>query len=125
MAVLCVIALVALVSSFVSFRAQTASDSDVIAYIEQSGILLDAFHLAQVREPISRTYTHPQGNHYNIVLVEPGRIRVLEANCPEQVDVRCGWLTLPGQSAICLPHRFVVRLTSGKPLDSDLDAVIR
>jgi len=49
------------------------------------------------------------GYHY-IIRVEPGRIRVLEADCPDRVCVVTGWLSRPGQMAACVPGRLLVRM---------------
>ena len=68
--------------------------------------------------------TGPNNDQYNIVEVERTRVRVREANCPEQVDVKQGWLTRPGQTAVCLPHRVVVRLVSSSAPD-EVDEIVR
>lgn len=49
----------------------------------------------------------------------PGKIRFERADCPDQVCVATGWLTRPGQSAVCLPGRLVLRVEG----EGDVDAV--
>ncbi|MGE5653556.1 MAG: NusG domain II-containing protein, partial [Bacillota bacterium] len=61
---------------------------------------------------------------YNTIEIEKSRVRVREANCPEQVDVKQGWLTRPGQSAVCLPHRLVLKLVSSGAPD-EVDEIVR
>jgi len=101
------------------------STQTIMAHVEQRGISLDIFDLSQISDPLLCTYYASDGHGCNRILVEPGRVRVLEANCPEQIDVNAGWLFRPGQSAICLPHRFVVYLVAAKASPHDLDAVIK
>jgi hypothetical protein len=48
---------------------------------------------------------------------EDGRITVIEANCPDRDCVKRGWLKKPGDSAVCLPHRLVIRLTGESEVD--------
>ena len=59
---------------------------------------------------------------YNIVEVEPGRIRVSEADCPDQVCVRQGWIATSAAPVVCLPHGLVIEITGG---ESEVDAVVR
>ena len=58
----------------------------------------------------------------NTVAVRPGGIRVLDADCPDQVCVHQGWLEGGAVPIVCLPHRLVISLVSGGSADA-LDAV--
>lgn len=42
------------------------------------------------------------------ILAEKGRIRVLQSECPNQICVNTGWLTKPGDVAICAPGDTIV-----------------
>ena len=57
----------------------------------------------------------------NTVVVESGRVCVREANCPDLVCVRGGWIRYAGETLVCLPHRLVVTVTGGET--GTLDAV--
>ena len=61
-------------------------------------------------------------SHPFAVEVSGGRVRVLHADCPDQVCVRSGWIRYGGQSLVCLPYRVIVELPRGK---SGADAVAR
>lgn len=54
--------------------------------------------------------------------IQDGKIRFLSSDCPDQVCVRTGFISLAGQTAVCLPHRLVIRIISDSP--SDLDVII-
>lgn len=56
-----------------------------------------------------------------ILRVEPGRVRFQKAECPDQICVNTGWLTSPGQTAVCLPARASVRIEGA----GGVDAVVR
>ncbi|MBO4298464.1 MAG: NusG domain II-containing protein [Clostridia bacterium] len=58
----------------------------------------------------------------NTVAVRPGGIRVAEADCPDHVCVKQGWLEGGAVPIVCLPHRLVITLVSGGD-DGALDAV--
>jgi hypothetical protein len=46
----------------------------------------------------------------NVVAVEHGRIRVTEADCPDQVCVRQGWIRDGATPIVCLPHGLVIEI---------------
>lgn len=48
---------------------------------------------------------HANGR-YNVVEIENGRARVKEADCPNQLCVRTGWISHPGHLAVCVPNKF-------------------
>lgn len=54
--------------------------------------------------------------HYNVVEIEKGRARIKEADCPNQMCVRTGWISQPGHVAVCVPNKFniVVKGKSNK-----------
>ena len=58
----------------------------------------------------------------NVVEVSGGRVRVTEADCPDKLCVRQGWISREGESIVCLPHKLVVTV---RGVAGDLDAVAR
>ena len=50
----------------------------------------------------------------NVVVVENGRVCVKDANCPDRVCVRTGWIEYEGESIVCLPHKLVVTVRGGE-----------
>ena len=68
-------------------------------------------------KPFSFTVAWEGG--YNVVEVERGRIRVAEANCPDQICVRQGWLSNSAAPIACLPHKLVIRLEGGEEAGID------
>jgi hypothetical protein len=46
--------------------------------------------------------------HYNLVEFKDGKVRVKEADCPNQVCVKTGWLSKPGQISVCAPNKLKV-----------------
>lgn len=47
----------------------------------------------------------------NVVEVQSGKVRVSEADCPNQDCVDQGWISNAGQQIVCLPHKLVVNIT--------------
>lgn len=94
----------------------------VAAQVLQDGVVIHEIDLSTVKEPFQLRVEDGQGG-YNIISVERGRIRVIEANCPEQVDVMQGWISEPHQSLVCLPHKLVVKIVGQEK--SDVDGIVR
>ena len=98
--------------------------NEVMAIIESNGKVVATLNLTTLQEPWQEIYYSGVGEQYNLVEALPGRIRVAAANCPEQVDVRTGWLSRPCQSAICLPHHFVLRLVAAAGTPQEIDTIL-
>lgn len=81
------------------------------ALVYQDGVCIRSIDLSQVEEPYSFTVEWEDG--YNVVEVERGRIRVSEADCPDKVCVRRGWVSDSAAPIACLPHRLVIQLEGG------------
>ena len=47
-----------------------------------------------------------------------GKVRVIEADCPDELDVKQGFIENVGQVIVCLPNRVVVEIKGEtKPYD--------
>ncbi|MDR7857056.1 NusG domain II-containing protein [Tissierella sp.] len=47
---------------------------------------------------------------YNLVEIGDGTVRVIEASCPDELDVKQGSISAPGQIIVCLPNRLVIEI---------------
>ena len=75
--------------------------------------------------PLTREATVTVGENRgfrNVVEVSGGRVRVVDADCPDRLCVRQGWIRYSGESIVCLPHKLVVTVRGS---EHDLDAVAR
>lgn len=48
----------------------------------------------------------------NAIEVSDDRIRIKSANCPDQICVLTGFISKPGETIVCLPHRLVIGIQS-------------
>lgn len=62
-------------------------------------------------EDATRTVTTSLGT--NVVEVADGRVRVREADCPNQDCVNQGWIGSSDQQIVCLPHKLYVDIVGG------------
>lgn len=66
-----------------------------------------------------------QGYHY-IMSYEGGRIRFAQADCPDQVCVRTGWVERTGQVAACVPGHLILKITGpSAPNGNDIDIIMQ
>ena len=105
----------ALVLVALSVRLLTGKRDGAVAEIVQDGVVIREIDLLRVTEAYSFTVDWEGGS--NTVLVQPGRICVSEADCPDQVCVRQGWLSDQATPVVCLPHRLMIRLKGASELD--------
>lgn len=84
------------------------SGSSRIAVIEQNGKVIKTIDLKKVES--KSEITIPYNDHYNKIELEPGKIRFIDADCPDKVCVKTGWISEPGQTAVCLPHKLMIKI---------------
>lgn len=87
-----------------------------IACVYQDGQLIRQIHLDTVTSPYEFTVTWKNGGE-NTITVEPGRICVSHADCPDQICVRTGWLQDGRTPIVCLPNHLSIRIESGDTID--------
>ena len=104
-----------------SWYTLTRKASGRIAEVVQVGVVVRTIDLDRVTSAYSFVVESPDGGS-NTVSVEPGRIRVSEADCPDRICVEHGWLVDQAAPVVCLPHRMVIRLWSG---EDSADAIAR
>lgn len=61
---------------------------------------------------------------YNILKVHDYGIEMYDADCDDQVCLGFGFITLPKQTIVCLPHRVLVEIASASGED-DVDAYVQ
>lgn len=114
--ILLLLLLAAAGSAAVIFLGQKEVSSPV-ARITRDGELLEEIQLDKVDKSYSFTVEDESGS--NTVLVEPGRIRISQADCPDQVCVDQGFISDGTVPIVCLPHKLMIEIVGG---GSDLDA---
>jgi|LSQX01.3.fsa_nt_gb hypothetical protein len=66
--------------------------------------------------------------HYQIDYSD-GRIRFVSADCPDKVCVTSGWISRPGQIAVCVPGHLMLKINSDATGETDqsedVDVIIK
>ncbi len=84
----------------------------VSAAVYQDGELLQTIDLSRVEKRYTFTVEGPAGS--NTVEVERGRIRILRADCLDQICVHQGWISGGAVPIVCLPNRLVIQIGGGE-----------
>ena len=79
------------------------------AEVYRDGSLVLRIDLGSVSEP----YTLELGEG-NTLEVERGRVRMLRADCPDQICVHQSWSASAARPIVCLPNRVTVILSGGR-----------
>ena len=81
----------------------------------------ETVYTADLRTAEDTVFDVAYQGHINTVEIQDHKIRVKEADCPDQTCVRMGWLSSSSMPIVCLPHKLVIEFTDG----ADVDAVTR
>lgn len=61
-------------------------------------------------ELVGNTYVIQTEFGRNVLELGDDNVRVIEADCPDQLDVKQGAISRPGQLLVCLPNRLIVEI---------------
>lgn len=80
------------------------------AQLRRDGVLVAAYPLNE-----DRTVSIEGALGPTVIRIESGRARVVSDPGPRQYCVKQGWLTRPGEMALCAPNHVSLSLTGGQP----------
>jgi hypothetical protein len=109
--VLLIIVLISL--SVASIYKTSIKGPENIAVIKSGGKVLKTIDLNKVVEPQEFTIKTDNGN-YNIISVKSNGIKVKATECPNQLDVKVGWISQPGEIIVCLPNKLIISIKGEK-----------
>lgn len=114
-----VVLAVAAAALLLFFQISPSEGNFLTATVVLDGEVIAEYDLSALTDPVSlRLDDIP----YPLTIqAEPGRIRIVESNCPSQDCVHIGWVDRVGAQIICLPNRLVISLSGAA--EPDFDAV--
>ena len=104
-----ILAALAAVLILLSILFLTSRTDGTTAQIILDGEVIREIDLSRVDESYSFVVDDGSGGT-NRVVVEPGRICVSEANCPDGICISQGWLSDQDVPIVCLPHRLIIKI---------------
>ncbi len=94
-----------------------------VVNVYRDGACIQSIDLTAVTGTQTYTFTDEDG-HENVLQIENGKIRMIEANCPDQVCVDTGWVNSSLKPIVCLPARLVIQIETDAETEAlALDAV--
>ena len=116
--VLIVIVVILTLLSLGFIKRQAFSDENKFVSIQVNGreikkIIFDK-NMVGKQIPIESEYG------FNLIEIGDEKIRVIEADCPDKVDVKQGYISKIGETIICLPNRMVIEI-KGNDRDDGID----
>jgi hypothetical protein len=95
---------------------KTFSNAEVIkAEVLVDGILTQEIYLNDIKDGYVFSPTDAEAV---VVEVEKNRIRIQQAVCRDKICIANGWLSKPGDTAVCLPTRTMVKIVGTVGVDS-------
>ena len=117
---LVVLCVAALAIGLAVFQWRGGGQEDLTAAVSVDGVEIDRVSL----ERAAGERTYQAGDYALTVEYAAGSARVLASGCPTQDCVHTGAVTRGGQSIVCLPARFILRLEGGAAEDGGVDVVL-
>ena len=105
-----IIALLIVLSTAVVFiYINYSKGTEKIAVIKQNTKVIKTIDLNKVDTPEEFTIKFNNTN-YNKIRVEKGRICIIDADCPNKICIKSGWISKSGETIVCLPHKLQIEI---------------
>lgn len=118
-----IIGLILLLSAGAALYLAFGGAPGTVANIYQGGTCIYSVDLNEVEAPYTIPVICEDGT--NTIAIEPGRICIQDADCPDQICVKSGWLKDSASPIVCLPHKLVIRLEKSAESADAIDAVAK
>ncbi len=93
-----------------------ADNIGITAIIKRNDKVIRKINLTSLDK---REVINISGLHKATIAAEKNRICFLESDCPDKVCVKTGWLSHPGDIAVCLPNKIIIKLEQDKNQNAD------
>jgi Uncharacterized protein conserved in bacteria len=109
--IVCILVLISFfpIGLFSYVHAQEAGGDRLIAVVSRDNKQVKQIVLTG-NTKVEEFTVYTKNGDYNTIEVNKDRIRIKKANCPDQICVRTGYISEPGQTIVCLPHRVVIEI---------------
>lgn len=88
---------------------QMDESAAIVASVKIDGELVYQTELDE-DTPYEKFTLYPSEGQYNVIEVDGEQIRNKEDNSPDQIGVRRGWISEPGETAVVLPHKLIIEI---------------
>lgn len=115
--VIVVLIIVALGSSAVPFISSHKNFNDKYVEIEVKGKLFKRLPLDNNR---SKRITVQTDLGKNIIEITNGKVKIIDADCPDKICIKDGSIDKPGDVLVCLPHKVLIQIKGESSETDDL-----
>ena len=105
---------VLIVAVLVFFISGLTAKSGETVKIEKDGELYAEYSLKE-----NRTVRLEDGDGFNLLVIEDGKVYIREASCPDKLCVNQGSAEKNGETIVCLPNKTVVTVYSAAEKETD------
>lgn len=91
----------------ISIYKNSGENTHKLAIIKINDTVIKEIDLDTVIEPMEIELS---GAYNEVILVEKGRIKFKEADCPDKLCVEFGWLSEKGDMAVCIPNSALIKI---------------
>lgn len=96
------------------FLVLNAPEKDNVVIKQDDKIL----YTINLRTAEDKTFDIDYKGHVNTVEIKDGKIRVKQADCPDKVCVKTGWLSSSAIPIVCLPNHLVIEFEDKGEIDA-------
>lgn len=98
--------------AYAVFNAAVFENNPEKVVISVNGSEYASYRLSEIMKPETVRVETEFG--VNVIEITNHSARVIEANCPDKLDVHSGEISKSGQMIVCLPNRLTVRMQGNK-----------
>lgn len=108
------------IASFTYINRYAFSNAQKYVSVQVNGVEIKKI----LYDPSLIGHTIPVETEYGYNLIELGdeEVRVIEADCPDKIDVKQGHIHRIGETIVCLPNRLVIEI-KGEQKDTEVDII--
>lgn len=99
-------------------NANNPGKEDVYAIIKKDDEVIRSVNLTKLKE---REVIKVPGQYDEFIVADQKKICFMSADCPDRLCVKAGWISKPGQIAVCLPNRTLIKIVRNN--DRTLDGI--
>ena len=114
---------VLLLSVTASWMLLTEKTTDTVANLYLDGVCIESIDLSTVSAAYSFSVEGVYGR--TLITVDPGRICVSDADCPDKSCVHQGWIGNGVTPIVCLPNKLVIQIEETAEQSLDIDSVTK
>ncbi len=101
-------------------NANNPGKDDVYAIVKTDDKIIKTINLTKLKK---REVIKVPGQYNEFIVADQKKICFMSADCPDRLCVKAGWISKPGEIAVCLPNRTILKIVRNN--DKTLDGIAK